>query len=394
MKAVMLAAGIGKRCYPLTLTRPKPLLKILNKTIVEHNLEQFGNIFDELIIVIGYKGEMIQKHIGQKYLGVKIKYVEQLEQAGTGHALLQTKEHLKGNFIVFGGDDIFFKQDVKDLIKNKSPSIMCHDREWPENFGVVVEEKTVLKEIVEKPDKFISNKVNTGMYLLSDSIFSILENIEKSSRGEYEITDSINKLAEKEQVKVVRADKWIPIGYPWHILDANKLFLEAIKNDLNGKIEKNVTIKGNLVLGKGSVVKSGSYIEGPVIIGENSIIGPNSFIRPHTSIGNNCRIGLSEIKNSVIMDNFTSKHFAYIGESIMGENVNIGAGTVIADLRHDNSNVLSFYDETLVDTNRKKFGAVIGDGVKLGINTSVYPGRKIWPGKFTTPGEIVKSDLL
>lgn len=393
MKAVMLAAGIGKRCYPLTLTRPKPLLKVANKTIIEHNLEQLGSLFDELIIVIGYKGNMIQKLIGQKP-GIRIKYMEQLEQLGTGHALLQAKEHLKGNFIVFGGDDLFFKQDVRDLMKNKAPAIMCHDMEWPENFGVIVEEKGILKNIVEKPSQFISHQVNTGMYLLSDSIFTILENIEQSTRGEYEITDAINILIEKEQVKVVRSDKWQPIGYPWHLLDANKILLEGIKEDIDGKVEKNVTIKSNVIIGKNTIVKSGSYIEGPVVIGENCAIGPNCFIRPNTSIGNNCRIGLSEIKNSIIMDNVTSKHFAYIGESIIGENVNIGAGSVIADLRHDNTNVKSLYDEQLVDTYRRKFGAVIGDNTKLGINTSVYPGRKIWPDKVTSPGEIVKSDLL
>ncbi|MBI2546250.1 NTP transferase domain-containing protein [Candidatus Woesearchaeota archaeon] len=394
MKAVLLAAGIGKRCYPLTLTRPKPLLRLANTTILEHNLKEFADLFDELIIIIGYKGDMIRKLLGDKIHGTKIKYVEQLEQLGTGHAVLQAKEHVKGSFVVCGADDLFFRQDVKDLLKNKGSAVMCHDMEWPESFGVIVEEKGVLKQIVEKPEKFISHQVNTGMYLLQESIFPILESTEKSMRGEFEITDAINQLAAKEQVKVTRADKWLPIGYPWHLLDANKLLLEGMKEDISGKVEKNVTIKGMVKIGKGTVIKAGSYIEGPAIIGENCELGPNCYIRPFTAIGNKCRIGLSEVKNSILMDNVTSKHFAYIGESIIAEGVNIGAGTVIADLRHDNTNVQSFYDEKLVDTNRRKFGAVIADNVKLAIHTSIYPGRKIWPGKFTRPGDIVKSDLL
>lgn len=394
MKALLLAAGIGKRCYPLTLTRPKPLLKVANTTILEHNLKEFADLFDEIILVIGYKGEMIKKQLGDRYHGTKITYVEQLEQLGTGHAVLQAKAHVKGNFMVCGADDLFFRQDIKDLIKQKSSSIMCHDKEWPENFGVILEDKGILKQIVEKPEKFISNKVNTGMYLLHESIFAILEATEKSGRAEYEITDAINQLASQEAVKVIRADRWIPIGYPWHLLDANKMLLELMKEGIDGKLEKNVTIKGAVRIGKGTIVKAGSYIEGPVIIGENCEIGPNCFIRPFTTIGNNCRIGLSEVKNAILFDHVTSKHCAYIGESIIGQQVNIGAGTIFADLRHDNSNVQSFYNEKLVDTNRKKFGAILGDNVKIAINTSIYPGRKIWPEKFTRPGDIVKSDLL
>ena len=93
------------------------------------------------------------------------------------------------------------------------------------------------------------------------------------------------------------------------------------------------------------------------------------------------------------MDGSKIPHLSYIGDSVIGENVNLGAGTITANLRHDNGNIKSMIKEKLIDTKRRKFGAVIGDNVHTGINTSIYPGRKIWPGKTTLPGEVIKKDV-
>ena len=154
-------------------------------------------------------------------------------------------------------------------------------------------------------------------------------------------------------------------------------------------------IKGAVVIGKNTIVKSGTYIQGPVIIGENCSIGPNCFIRQGTAIGNGSVIGHSvEIKNSIIMNNTNICHLSYVGDSVIGENVNLGAGFITANLRHDKKNVLSLVKGKLVDTGMVKFGAVVADGVKTGVNTAVYPGRKIWPQKQTQIGEIVKQDLV
>src|SRR4030043_872326 len=114
-QAVILAAGKSTRCYPLTLTRPKVLLKVANKTLIEHNLEQLNGIVGEVIIVIGYKKEMIKRLIGNKYKKINIKYVEQKQQLGTANALLQTKDLIKSNFVVLYGDDLYFKEDIKQF---------------------------------------------------------------------------------------------------------------------------------------------------------------------------------------------------------------------------------------------------------------------------------------
>jgi len=376
MQVVILAAGNGTRLQPLTCTRPKPLIKIFDKSILEHNLEQLKGIAKEVILVIGYKGELIQEKIGKNYKGIRIKYVWQKKPQGTGDAAKYALPYLKDRFLLLNGDDFYFKEDLKKLIK-KFPAILAK-KEDPANFGaIIVKEGKKVKEIVEKPEKKISDLANIGVYYLPKEIFRY--KIKKSKRGEYEFPDYINQFAKKHPLYFVEAKNWIPVSFSWNLLDAFEFFLQKSKAKNEGVIEKRTTIKRKLILGKGSVIRAGTYIIGPVFIGKNCTIGPNCFIRGNTIIGDNCRIGQAvEIKNSIIYEN---------------TNCNLGAGTIIANLRHDNASIKTMINEKLIDTKRKKFGTVFGEGVKTGIGTLIYPGRKIWPYKTTLPGEKVIKDI-
>ncbi len=150
---------------------------------------------------------------------------------------------------------------------------------------------------------------------------------------------------------------------------------------------------GTVSIGRGTVIRPGVVIDGPAIIGEDCTIGPNAWIRPYSAIGNGCKIGQgSEIKASIVMDGTAVPHLSYVGDSVLGEQVNFGCGTVTANFRHDEGNHRSMVKGVLLDTGRRKLGAIVGDGVHTGINTSIYPGRKLWPGTSTLPGEIVKYD--
>lgn len=392
MQAVIFCAGKSTRTYPLTLTKPKPLLKVGNKTILEHNLLQLKGLVTEVILVIGYKSDMIKNQFGNSFNNLKIKYVVQKEQEGTGDALICAKDILKDKFIAMNGDDIFSKKDIKKCL-DYDYCVLGKKVEDLHRFGEIVVNKDFAIEIKEKPNKE-KGIANIGLYVFNKDIFDF--KLEKSDRGEYEIIEYI-KLLNQSRKKVnyeLIEDTWIPISYPWNLLEGNEFMLSRIQKDVKANVEKNVVIKGPVVIGKNTIVKSGSYIEGPVVIGEDCDIGPNCYIRPHTSIGNKCHIGNSvEIKNSIIGDNTCIAHLAYVGDSIIGDNVNFGAGTKIANLRHDNANVKSMVKGVLVDTGRRKFGTAISDHVHTGINTSIYPGRKIWPEKTTLPGEIVKHDI-
>ena len=394
MQAVILAAGKSTRTYPLTIETPKVLLKVLSKSILEHNLDQLQGIVTEAIIIVGFKKEMVIEALGKKYKDIDLKYVEQKEQLGTGHALLVAEEFIKDTFITLVGDDLFSANDIKCLLKHNYAALYKKVND-PSSFGVFMAEKNRAKCVVEKPEKFVSDKANTSCYILQADVFSLLKELKKTERGEIELTDAINVIAEMsdfylEEIK----DYWLPIGYPWNLLEANVFFLRKIEQSLiEGDIEDNVTIKGKAIIEKGTIIKSGTYIEGPVFIGKNCEIGPHAYIRPDTLIYDNCRIR-AEVVDSIIMEGTTAKHYSYIGHSIIGKECNIAAGTISADYRHDGAEHRNRIKGKIVKTGRRKLGTMMGDKVKTGINTSIYPGCKIWPGKMTLPGDIVRKDLM
>jgi UDP-N-acetylglucosamine diphosphorylase / glucose-1-phosphate thymidylyltransferase / UDP-N-acetylgalactosamine diphosphorylase / glucosamine-1-phosphate N-acetyltransferase / galactosamine-1-phosphate N-acetyltransferase len=411
MKAVLMCAGKSTRTYPLTLTRPKPLLKAANKTLLEHNLEQLSGLVDEAVIIIGFMGGRIKEKFGSSFSGIRLSYVEQKEQLGTAHALLQAEKHLsaasaanqlKGKFVVLMGDDLYSREDIERCIRHEY-CILGKEVEDPRMFGVIVRERSQsdrgcgrLVGLVEKPAKPPSNLANTALYVLDEKIFPIIKGLKKSERGEYEVTDAIAELARKETVSVETVKGyWLPVGYPWSLLEANELLLKGKKSfRVEGAIESGATLKGNVEVGKGTIVRAGSYIEGPVVIGEGCTIGPNCHIKPFTSIGDRCKIcNGSDIESSIIMDGSRVPHLSFVGDSVIGENVNIAGGSVVANLRHDETHVKSMVNGQLVDTGRRKFGSAIGDGARLGAGTIIYPGRKIWPGKTTKPGEVVDKDI-
>jgi bifunctional UDP-N-acetylglucosamine pyrophosphorylase/glucosamine-1-phosphate N-acetyltransferase len=391
IQAVILAAGKSTRTWPLTLTKPKPLLKVMNKEILKHNLDALQGLVSEVIIIVGFMKEMIINEIGPKYGKLSIQYREQKTQLGTGHALKSVEDLIKNKFLVLGGDDLFSREDIQACLKHKYAVLGC-EVEDPGRFGVFVLSGKGVKNIIEKPRTYVSNIANTGLYVFDKNVFKF--KLKKSPRGEYEIIDYINELVKEEKVVCEKVrGHWLSVGYPWDLIQVNNVLVSEIKNEIKGKVEKNVVVKGKIHVGKGTVILPGTYIDGNVVIGENCTIGPNCFLRGNTSIGNNCHIGQAvEIKNSIIMDKAKVPHLSYIGDSVVGESSNLGAGTITANLRHDNKNVKSEVKGELIDTGRRKFGAIIADDVHTGINTTIYPGRKIWPGVGTGPGEIIDKD--
>ena len=176
------------------------------------------------------------------------------------------------------------------------------------------------------------------------------------------------------------------VGNPWDMLDANLTLMDTLPSELKGTVEDGVSLRGGVVIGEGTVVKSGTCIEGPCIIGKNCRIGPHAYIRGATSIGDDCHIGhCTELKNSIIMKGTKIPHFNYIGDSVIGSACNFGAGTKIANLRHDHATIRVCGKET----RRKKFGAIIGDGVQFGINCSINAGTMIGSNARFAPGSYV-----
>ncbi|MDD4151212.1 MAG: sugar phosphate nucleotidyltransferase [Candidatus Gracilibacteria bacterium] len=394
MKAIILAAGEGSRLRPLTQTTPKPCLKIFGKSILEHNIDSLAKFVDEFIIVVKYKKEKVIETLGNNYNGVKISYFEQGDIIGTAGAIKGLETQVSGDFLLLNGDSIFDYSDLEKIANFSSYGCLVQEVEDPSKYGIFKQDNSGLAlEIIEKPENFVGNLANLGVYKFNDKIFDYIDKISISLRGELEITDAINIFVKNFPFHLIKIEKeFIDVGYPWDILTANSYFLDKlIKTSVEGEIEEGVTIKGKIILGKGSILKAGTYIEGNVYIGKNSIIGPNAYIRGNTVIGNNCKIGNAcELKNSSLGDGSHIAHLSYIGDSIIGNNVNIAGGFIGANLRHDKANIKVMVKGKLVDSGLRKLGIIIGDNVKTGINTSSYPGRIINADTFTNPGEIIK----
>lgn len=300
MQAVILAAGKGLRLYPFTQSKPKPLIKILNKPILAHNLDQLIGIVEEVIIVVNYLKDKIKNYFGNEYKGIKLKYVFQKEMLGTGDAVLMTKNEIREKFIVMYGDDLYSRKDILRMIENDC-SILLKHKEDVSAFGVVVLVDGIVRDIVEKPKKFVSSLVNTGLYIFEVDIFSYLEKIEKSERGEFELPDAIRLLIKQKEFRGCEVKGyWIPIGYPWNILEATKFLIkEKIVLGKNSKIEGDV--EGFVVVGSNTIVKKGSKLKN-VVIGDNCIIGKNCEIY-ESVIDDNVEL-LDNIKIDLVSDNF------------------------------------------------------------------------------------------
>jgi len=285
----------NRHCQPFTIDRPVALLRVLDKAILEYQIEALCEHASQILICAGSWEGMVRELLGDRYADLPIAYVESA---------------LSADCIEIPGDRIFGAATASALAAG-DPAL-------------------------------------------------------------------------EGGAPAVR--------YPWNLLEANVARLAEIRDCRRGEIEEGVFIKGPVHIEEGALIRSGSYIEGPVYIGPNTRIGPFAHIRPDSVIESDCEIGKAELYDCLIMRGTCCKHQAYVGHSVIGENVNIGAGLITADYRHDAGLHSTVVDGRKVATGRSKLGAFIGAGVHTGIGTLIYPGRKIWPGLGTLPGEIVSKD--
>ncbi len=391
MKIIILAAGKWTRLKPLTNSTPKPILKVFWKTIIKHNLEKIYKYVNEIIIVVKYKKDSIINTLWDNYNWVKITYHHQWEEKWTAYAIKGL--NINEDFILLNWDSIFWKKDLKNLFNLKWYWCLVKKTSYPEKYWIFKKENNIAKQIIEKPKKYVWNIASVWAYKFSKDIFKYIPKIKKSSRWEFEITDIINLFIKDNNFQLIKINEnFIDIWYPWDILNANSFFTNNLeKSIIKWTIEKDVQIKGNIILEKWAILKSGTYIEWNIYIWENSSIWPNTYLRANTVIWKNCKIGNAvEIKNSNIWDNTNIAHLSYIWDSIIWNNVNIWWGFISANLRHDNKNIKVKINWELIDSNRRKLWCIIWDNTKTWINNSTYPGRIIENDKFLLPWEIIK----
>ena len=401
MKGYILAAGEGVRMRPLTSNIPKPLLPVAGKPFLEHNIDALKDAgIKDIVLLIGWKAHRIREHFGDgKAFGVRIDYVEQKERLGTAHAIGMVKDRMDSAFLCLYGDVVLTKESVKGLVQHhkmvKGSVMALTTVEDPSRYGCIKAEDGVVMDIVEKPEVPEGNMVNAGAYILEPEIFDAISETKKSPRGEFEVTDSFKILMKKTHLYTHRLEgEWIDVARPWDLLEANRILMKGLETNIEGEVSENATVVGAMQVGKGSHVKAGSYIEGPVIIGKDCEIGPNAYIRPSTSIGDNCKVGNAvEVKNSIVMDHTKIPHLSYVGDSVIGERCNFGAGTKVANLRLDEKEVMVVVDGAKTGSGRRKLGVIMGDDVKTGINATIDVGTIIGEGTFIGIGALARGTI-
>ncbi len=363
-QAVILAAGEGQRLRPFTVNRPKVMLFIADKPILQYVIEalvQKG--IRNIVLVVGYRKEQVLDYFGSgESFGVDLTYVTQERQLGTAHALAQTKAAIKDDFLVLPGDNLMAADTIDQFATIEPEAVLVKKVDNPMRYGVVTIQRGTVKEIIEKPEEAASNLVSTGIYSFSRAIFDFAE-------PHLDLPDVVNRMiSQGHKTKAVETDgAWLDAIYPWDILNLNAAILQQAQAKSGGTIEASVSMKGQVSIGKGTVIRSNSYIAGPVVIGDGCEIGPSVCIFPATSIGNNVVIApFTEVKNSVI-----------------GSDVNIGSGGIIHDSVIDNSchiggrfAACSGQEEIALNQEHHlvSFGAMLGEGCTLGDSVVAQPG--------------------
>ena len=392
MQTVLLAAGEGTRMRPLTADLPKPMLPVADRPLVSHTADaavEAGT--EELIFVVGYEAAVVRSYFGAEYRGTPVSYAVQDEQEGTADAVAAAREHLEGEFCVLNGDDLYDPGSIAALL-DSAPAVGAYRAPNPSDYGVLSVEEGRMTGIVEKPADPDTDLVNAGAYAFPAAAREYLD-VEKSERGEREITDVLARVIDEREVSYTEIERWLGVGRPWELLEANEWKLAELERAIDGEVAAEADLRGAVVVEEGARIEPGVVIEGPVLIQAGAHVGPNAYVRGATLLGEDTEVGHSvEIKNSVLMADSAIPHLSYVGDSVLGRSVNFGAGTTVANLRHDDEAVRQTVKGERVSTGRRKYGVVVGDRAKTGIDTTLYPGVVLSAGVRTEPGETVPRD--
>jgi glucose-1-phosphate thymidylyltransferase len=350
MQAIILAAGEGVRVRPLTRSRPKAMIPVANRPIIEYVIEALlKNGIRDIVVVVGYRKEQVTRFLNG--LDVPIDVVVQEKQLGTAHALQCAESKIKGDFLVLPGDNYIDTQSIA-RIRDIPNAILVKEHPNPSNFGVVLLNKGLVTGIVEKPEHSPSFMVSTGIYSLKKSFFTHI-------RGN-DITDALQAMiVAGEQIRAVPADDWQDAIFAWDLLKMNLRLLKNLPMAREGTTSRQTIIQGPVSIGKGTTIGPNTVITGPVVIGNDCTIGPNMVIMPNTSIGSRVMLDpFTIIGDAIIMDDTVIGSHSRIIDTVVGERCTLADHTSISITAG-----LMDIEGCII---RSEFGAVLGDNVTSG----------------------------
>lgn len=395
MHAVILIAGQSKRFWPL---QEKALWCIAGKTLIEHQIEKLKEAgIDDVLLVGGeHNLEMIQSHLPS----VSICKQKDLSLGMQGALLSSLPDLPDEPILVVSSNDIIEADAYKELLKTmngKSDGALLAKRVtsyFPGGYLTV--EKDRITSIIEKPDvgKEPSDLVNIVAHIHRSpkKLLNALSSISSKRDDGYE--QALDSLFKSDIYSAVPYEKsWRAVKFPWHLLGLLPIMLPAkAKTGKSVEIHPTAVIDGPVVLEDGVKVMAHATVKGPCYIGKDSVIANNALVRD-SSIGANSVIGFgTEVARSII-GNHVWTHSSYVGDSIIDDNVSLGAGTVTANLRLDEEHIASHHGDERLSTNLTKFGAVIGKHSRIGVHVTLAPGVKIGSGAFIESASYVTQDL-
>ena len=396
---LILAGGDGTRFWPLT---NKVVFPFLGKPLINYIIDQVFS-YASKIIVVSHPNieEQLKKNIDKKVLVISQKEID----LGMAGAVLAAKNIIRNNdALIINGSDLLDFSFLPAFIRKVEASnqIVITAKEMKDNFPggyLKFDEVGRLIEILEKP------KIPPSPFfkLVVDYFFDLGVFVEKIIKIKNKVENDclyeqgLNLLIKEIKNKAVfyYQNDFYSLKYPWHVLTLMNHFLETIKKDYfekNVSISKKATIVGPVYFSKG--VKVGDYakVVGPTFVGENSVIADFALVNK-SHIGKDCLIGgYSEVTRSYL-GNKVFLHRNYVGDSVIADNVLMGAGAVLANFRFDGQPIRSKVLKEKITTYFLKLGAIIGERSKVGVNATVFPGIKIGKKTFIGPGQIVKEDI-
>lgn len=378
MKAVILAAGEGTRLEPLTELRPKPMLPIANKPLLEHVLESVVEAgVEEVVFVVGYKRERIQDHFGDgDAWGVDITYAVQDPPRGTGDALLQAEPYIGEDFIALNGDRIIEAdaiQTVMDRRRETGDVCLAVTRVAdPTLYGVVELDGEEVTAIREKPPAHLvtSDLINAGVYGFGPDVFAAIR--ETETHGELALTDTLTNLMASRRVCAVRFDgPWLDVTYPWDLVAVNASVLDR---DRAG-------------FGAGVRIDEDATLVDPVAVAENVHVAPGARVLGGSAVGGNVTIGPNAVvSNSVLFPDVTVGAGAVVKDCVVGENATVGPQATIEGGR----TAVVLGDTVYRDV---KFGGIVGDSADLAGAVTVTPGTVVGNRTVVGSGALVSGRI-
>ncbi len=404
-KAVILAAGLSTRTYPLTVRKPKPLLKLANEPNLVHLLRGLAKAgVRNVVLIVGFERQQIEGRIRRRFAGMDVDYAMQGQALGTGHAVLQAEPFIgKEPFIVLNGDDLLLPEAIS-ACGASLPSLVVAPHHQPQRFGVVEIVNGFVLRLHEKPKEAPQKAlVSTGAYGLPAEAFTWLKEVPPAEDGEIRLTEIVPNLVEKGLRAVVTEEGWMPVTYPWDVLLATKHLLTLWntgrvadllpKPQALGYVHPKAELHGDVFIAKHARIEARAKIVGPALIGSGSVIGEDSDV-VRTVIGERCRIGRgTHLEDCVLMDGVQIGGDGELGWSVIGDNAVIGNEVRAFSKVPTGITVRSVVRGQLVDTGMERLGSVIGDGACIGDRSVLYPGVKVWADKTVLPRTEVLEDV-